>query len=329
MDSAERLAIQGNIDGATMELAQALEIDPGNPALLERLQQMASMNTVAETLRRQEPAQGMSRLAPEKSTRSFNYQGDVKTAYDKVAQAFGLKANFDPDLPAGNVRLRLPDVDFYTAVKILTLETGTFWRALDSKSFFVMADTAEKRREFEPQIEQTFALPASASTTDISDLVRAIRDLTGITRVSQSYPNHAITVRGTVPRVRLAQQIVRNLEQAPGEVLLEIALLEVDRNKARDLGITPPASLTIYSIPPNLVNSLRTAPDLSSLLTILAQVFGGAAAIASGGLGSLAASIPPIAAFGGGKEHVPPRDYPHLPRSFPKASPWCTAVEKS
>jgi len=302
VDAAERLAIQGNLEGATLELAAALEIDPGNPAVLERLQQMASMSTASESRARQEPAEGLPQLKPARVTRSFNYQGDSKSAYEQVAQAFGLKVSFDPDLPAVNTRLRLPNVDFNTAMKVLSLETDTFWIALDPLTFLVAADSTQKRREYEPQIEQTFSLPVSANNTDIGELVRVIRDLTGITRVSQSYQNHSITVRGNVQHVRLAQQIVQNLEQAPGELLLEIDLLEVDRSTARNLGITPPASTTLYSVPPSLANSLRSAPDLTSLLTLLAQVFGGAAGIAAaGGIGSLAASIPPVAAIGGGK----------------------------
>ncbi len=302
VDAAERMAIQGNMDGATLQLAAALEIDPGNPAVLERLQQMSSMSNATQVSARLEPPAGLPQLAPAKVTRSFNFQGDLKSAYEQIARAFNLKVTFDPDLPATTTRLRLPELDFYTAVKVLSLETGTFWRALDSQTFFVAADTAEKRREFEPQVEQTFPLPASVSTTDVGEVVRAIRDLTGITRVSQSYQNHSITVRGTVPRVRLAQEIVQNLEQAPGELLLEIDLLEVDRSNARNLGITPPTSLSLYSVPPSLANSLRSAPDLTSLLTLLAQVFGGAAGLAAaGGIASLASAIPPIAAIGGGK----------------------------
>jgi len=301
VDAAERLAIQGNLDGATTELAQALEIDPGNSALLERLQQIASMNEAKVTAAQTEPAAGLPVLTPAKITRTFNFQGDLKTAYENVAQSFGLKVIFDPDLPARSVRLRLPEVDFYTTTKVLGLESGTFWHAIDSKTFLVAADSTQKRRDFDAQVEQTFVLPVSATTTDIGELVRVIRELTGITRVSQSYQNHAITVRGNVQHVRLARQIIQNLEQPPGELLLEIALLEVDRSKARNLGITPPASTSIYYVPPALANSLRSAPDLSSLLTLLAQVFGGAASVASGGLASLAASVPAVIAFGGGK----------------------------
>jgi type II secretory pathway component GspD/PulD (secretin) len=302
LDGAERMAVEGNIDGATQELAAALEIDPGNPAIIERLQQIGSMKESLTGERRAEPPIGLPQIVPLKINKSFNLQTDVKAAYEQVAQAYGLKASFDPDLQARNTRLRLQDVDFYTAMKVLGMETGTFWNAVDSKQFFVAADTVEKRRLFDPEIEETIPLTSSVTTAELGDVARAVRELTGLTRISQSNANHSITVRGTVQRVRLADEIVRNLEHGPGEVLLEIDLLEVDRTNATNLGINWPASQRLVPVPANLANSLRSAPDLTSLLTLLAQIFGGpAGALASGGIASLASSIPAVAAIGGGK----------------------------
>jgi type II secretory pathway component GspD/PulD (secretin) len=302
LDGAERLAVEGNIDGATQQLAAALEIDPGNPAILERLQQIGSMKETPTGEQRADPPEGLPQIAPEKTNKSFNLQTDVKSAYEQVAQAFGVKASFDPDLQARSTRLHLQDVDFYTAMKVLGMETGTFWNAVDSKQIFVAADTAEKRRLFDPEIEQTFPLTSSVTPTEVGEVVRAIRELTGITHVNQSNSNHSITVRGTVQRVHLAEGIVRNLEHGPGEVLLEIDLLEVDRTNATKLGITPPSNQRLVPVPANLANSLRSAPDLTSLLTLLAQVFGGpAGALGAGGISSLASSIPGVAAIGGGK----------------------------
>ena len=302
LDGAERLAVEGNIDGATEQLAAALEIDPGNPAILERLQQIGSMKESPTGEWRPDAAEGLPQVAPDKANKSFNLQTDVKSAYEQVAQAFGLKASFDPDLQARNTRLQLQSVDFYTAMKVLGMETGTFWNAVDSKQFFVAPDTAEKRRLLDPEIEQTIPLTASVTSTEIGEVVRVVRDLTGLTHVNQSNAEHSITVRGTVQRVHLAEEIIRNLEHGPGEVLLEIDLLEVDRTNARNLGISWPASQKLVPVPANLANSLRSAPDLTSLLTLLAQVFGGAAgALAAGGISSLASSIPAVAAIGGGK----------------------------
>jgi hypothetical protein len=297
-ENAERLSLEGNLQGAAQQLAAALHIDPSNTTLLERLQQMEAMRSQAKDLPVEEPPAGLPQAVPDKVKRSFHFQTDLRGAYEQVAAAYGIKASFDPDLPARTVKLRLENVDFDTAMKVLNAESGTFWRALNPKLIFVAADTAEKRKEFEPEMEQTFVLPDSVTPTEMTDVVRAVRDLTGTQRIEQSLNSHSVTIRDTVPRVRLAGAVIQDLERARGEVLLELDFLEVDRNNAAKYGITPPSKLSLYSVPPNLAEALRSAPSYSALLTLLASIFG---AVATGGVTSLASAIPPIAAIGGGK----------------------------
>src|SRR5215469_3614875 len=302
VENAERLALQSELEGATEQLAAALQIDPGNTMVLERLQQMESMRDENKDRLPEEPAQGLTKVFPERVTRSFHLQMDLRGAYENVTAAYGIKASFDPDLPSRIVKLHLDNVDFQTAMTVLTAESGTFWRPVNSKLIFVAADTAEKRKQFDQEVEQTFALPASVTTTEMSDLVRALRELTGVQHIQQSIPAHTVTIRDTVSRVHLAGAMIQQLEHAPGEVVLEIDFLEVDRTNAMKLGITPPSKISLIAVSPTLANQLKTAPSLTALLTLLASVFGGPiGAAASGGLGSLASAIPPVAAIGGGK----------------------------
>jgi len=302
VENAERLGLQSDLDGATEQLALALQIDPGNTIVLERMQQMQSMRDENRDRLPEEPPQGLAKVFPDKVTRSFHLQTDLRSAYEQVAEAYGIKASFDPDLPSRVVKFHLENVDFETVMTVLTAQTGTFWRPLNPKLIFVAADTTEKRKQFDQEVEQTFALPASVSTTEMSDLVRALRELTGVQHVQQSVAAHTITIRDTVPRVHLAGALIQQLEHAPGEVLLEIDFLEVDRSNASKLGITPPSQTRLISVDSVLARQLRSAPTLTALLTLLASVFGGPlGAAAAGGLGSLASAIPPIAAIGGGK----------------------------
>jgi len=57
--------------------------------------------------------------------------------------------------------------------------------------------------------------------------------------------------------------------------MLEIEILEVDRNKARDLGITPPASEQLIGLNTNDLNKLKSSTNLTNLLTNIQQVFAG------------------------------------------------------
>src|SRR5208337_864476 len=127
-------------------------------------------------------------------------------------------------------------------------------------------------------------------------------ELTGAQHLQQSVESRSITIRDTVQRVRLAGDIIEQLEHERGEVLLEIDLLEVDRTNATKLGITPPASASLYTIPPNLIQQVKSAPSITALLTLLASIFGGPIGAASAsGITSLASAIPSLAAIGGGR----------------------------
>ncbi len=302
VNAAERLAIDGDMNGATHAMGMALQIDPSSSALQERLEQLAAMRgpgSSTDGLPPELPTEGLPVLQPQKVTHSFNLRAtDVRNAYEQVATVYGIKVVFDPELPARNVRLRLNDTDFDTAMKVLTAQTGTFWRPVDKQLIFVSADTAEKRKAYDLEMEQTFPLSASLDATEIADLVRVVREMTGIQHIQPSIAAHTVSVRDTVQRVRLAGNIIRAVEQTRGELLLDFDFLEVNRDNALKLGITPPSNIRLIPLDTNLAQQVRSANSLTQLLTLVASVFG---TVATGGGASLAALIPPFAAIGGGK----------------------------
>ena len=55
--------------------------------------------------------------------------------------------------------------------------------------------------------------------------------------------------------------------------MLDIELLEVDRNVARTLGITPPSSVQAFPLNSREVAQLEQATDLNNLLTLVSQLF--------------------------------------------------------
>ena len=270
VDAAERLAIEGHVPQAKEELATAMRIDPTNKVVAERYAQMESMRDDLPVA----PAQieGMPQLKPRPEKHSFDLRGDTRSVYEQVAAAYGIKATFDPDVASRQVRVQVENVDFGTAMTILGSQTGTFWRPVNETLIFIAADTAEKRRQFALQAEQTIPLPSSASTEEMTELLRLLREITGTTRLELDTRAHSITMRDAPERLALARELIRQLETARGELMLEIELLEVDRNKAQKLGITPPSSSQAFLITPNDVRNLQKATDLQNALTILGQL---------------------------------------------------------
>ncbi|HXC86731.1 MAG TPA: FG-GAP-like repeat-containing protein [Candidatus Cybelea sp.] len=301
VDAAERDALAGHADVATEELAKALLIDPGNTIVAERLKQMNEMKDepLAKPDRRIE---GFPELKPLSPKQDLNLRGDSKTVYEQLGQLFGIKVVFDPELAARTVRLHADNVDFTTALKILSAETGTFSRPLTSTLLFVAQDTLEKRRQYAAEAEQTFVLPESVGTEEMTELVRVLREMTGSTRVQLDSQSRALSIRDTPERLMLAGEIIRQAEKSRGEILLEIEILEVDRNKAFTLGLLPPSSAELISLTPSLISQLQQAQNLSTLITLLASIFGsGSSSSTAGSSLNLSSLIPPLTVVGGGK----------------------------
>ena len=289
MEAAERDALSGLLTEATEELAAALRIDPGNTIVEERFGQLTAMEDSPHA-KSAAKISGLPKLQPQLVKRKLDLRGDTRTVYEQMATLFGVKVSFDPDILARNVRLRLDDVDFYTGMSILGGQTGTFWRPLNPTMVFVAPDTAEKRRQYGLQAEQTFPLSAAVGPEEVTELLRILRDITGGTRIDIDTRSRTITMRDSPERLALAGELIQQLERARGEVMLEIEFLEVDRNKARALGITPPASSQLISLNTNDVNKLKSSTTLTNLLTNIQQIFAGKGF----------SSVPSVVALGGG-----------------------------
>ena len=295
VDSAEREAIAGNISGARALLTQALEIDPNYAVARERLAELTPTPEEIEAAKGPRLA-GLPRLILRPGTQSFDYRGTTRGAYEEIGRQFGVKMVFDGDLLDRSIRFQVPPLDFDTAVMVLSRQTRTFTRVVDAHTMFVTEDTPQKEKDYTLEVEKELLLPASASADEMNEAVRMIREMTGITRTQLNTATRTLTVRSTEQNVALAQTLLGQIEQPHGELMLEIEILELDRTLADLLGITPPASQTIYALTVPQIEELEAAQNIGTLIQILNTIFGSSA-------GSSAASsiVPSLIAFGGGK----------------------------
>ena len=288
MEGAERELLAGNNPGAQTELRTAISLDPSYKAARERLAQVVSMDPPQQQAAKKERAMAAPvKLTITPGTHTFDLHGDTQSVYTAVAQQFGLIAQVDSDLPPGRtVRFRLSDVDFETALNVLAAQTHTFWAPYDTTRIIVADDQPAKRKQFEPLAVRTFILPASISDEDMTNTLRVIREIVGITRTSLNVTTREITVRDTPKNIEVASQLIDQIEQGRGELVLEVELLEVDRNAARDLGITPSTTASVVPLTKSEITQLQQAQSTQALTALIQSIFG----TSGGGLGGL---LPP------------------------------------
>ncbi len=66
-----------------------------------------------------------------------------------------------------------------------------------------------------------------------------------VSRIQQLPSQGAIVVRGTPDQIAMAQKLVDDLDKAKPEVVVEVAIMQVSRDKMRNLGINPPTSTSV------------------------------------------------------------------------------------
>lgn len=309
VDAAERDALASRFDDARKELFIAQSLDPTNDVIRERLAEFLAEQTPSSPPERPEFA-GVPQLNYPKGTHNFSYNGDTRGAYDEIARQFGLRDSFDPELPSRQVRLAVNDIDFPAVMRLMGDMTGTFWRPVSTKMFFVAQDTPQKRRDFDAQAVRTILLPASATPDDMTETLRVVRDIAGISRASLDTSAHAITLRASPQQLELASSIIDGIEQPLGEMVLELEVLEVDKNSAHQLGVVPPSKVEAFALSPQEI--AEATSSASGLVAVISQVFGLPTSLSglsptqiAGLLGSgnlnVNSLIPPVIAFGGGE----------------------------
>jgi general secretion pathway protein D len=196
--------------------------------------------------KRMEEAAGPVELAPIAQTPiTLKLTEDAKTVYETIGKLAGINVLFDPDYTSKRIRVDLNGVTLQEALEITALESKTFWRPVTPNTIFVAADTPAKRKELEQSVIRTFYLTNLSQPNELQDLVNILRTLLDTQRLQQFPSQQAVVVRGTPDQIAMAEKLIGDLDKGRPEVVVEVAIMQVSRDKLRNLGIQPPASVTV------------------------------------------------------------------------------------
>src|SRR5208282_2926209 len=215
--------------------------------------------------KRMEEAQGPVELATISNIPiTIKATDDSKVIYETVGKLAGINVLFDPDYTSRRIKIELNGVTLEEALEIIALESKTFWRPVTPNTIFIAADNPAKRKDLEQSVIKTFYLANLSQPTELQDVVNAMRQILEISRIQPLPSQGAIVVRGTPDQIALAEKLVGDLDKAKAEVIVDVAVLQINRDKSRTLGINPPTSATV-ALQNNITNTSTTTGTTSSL----------------------------------------------------------------
>jgi general secretion pathway protein D len=260
----------GRLDESLVEFQKAVDIDPSSAIARQEILRTQMMIDEAKNARPQahvgappinrrlQEAAGPVELATMPNIPiNLKITEDTKVIYETVGRLAGLNVLFDPDYTSRRIKVELNSVSLEEALEIIAMESKTFWRPVTPNTVFIAADNPAKRKEVEQSVVKTFYLANLSQPTELQDVVNALRQILEISRLQPLPSEGAIVVRGTPDQIALAEKLVNDLDKSKPEVIVDVAIMQISRDKTRNLGINPPTSATVQ-LQPN-INTTTTS----------------------------------------------------------------------
>jgi general secretion pathway protein D len=272
---------KNDLQGAVAEFQRALLIDPSSSVAEQELQRtvdmIAEVNHTNDMAAEPQPETGEQPLAsapPELKPLSsapitLTMTNDSKMVFDTIAKLAGLTVIYDPDFTGKQIKSQLNNVTLQQALDITALQAKAFWKPVTENIIFVIPDQPQKRRDYEEEVVKTFYLGNTVAAQDITEIITGLRQLLDMKRLQQLNSQNAIIARDTPDKLALAEKMIRDVDKAKPEVVIEVEVLQARTDRLRDLGILPGQSASIAINPNSTTTSGSTTTTTTTQNTTL------------------------------------------------------------
>ena len=256
--SPGNLRAQAGIDAVRADLdqlnavreAQAL-FDAGKPGeALEKtkavLKQNPSQKAAQALLRRIEEA-GMKSREPQlraeyKKPVTLEFRdAPLKSVFDVLSQSSGINFIFDHDVrPDLRATILLRDTSLEDALNFLLVTNQLEKKVLNENTILVYPNVPNKARDYQELVIRSFYV----GNADVKQTLNLVKTVIKTRDVFIDERLNLLVMRDTPEAIRIAEKLIAAQDLVDPEVILEVEVLEIDRNKLTNIGIDYPTQLS-------------------------------------------------------------------------------------
>src|SRR5271155_979072 len=252
---------KGDLQAALSEFQRALFVDPASSVAEQEIRKttdaLAENSRAAEAAALPDPEIGGQPLATmpaelkplSNAPITLTMSNDAKMVFDTIGKLAGLTVIYDPDFTAKQIKAQLNNVTLEQALDIVSLQAKAFWKPVTENIIFVIPDQPQKRRDYEEEVVKTFYLGNTVQPQDITEIVTGLRQLLDMKRLQQLNSQNAIIARDTPDKLALAEKMIRDIDKAKPEVLIQVEVVQARTDRMRALGILPGQTASAAIVP--------------------------------------------------------------------------------
>jgi general secretion pathway protein D len=173
-------------------------------------------------------------------------EANIKIVFEALSRATGINFVLDKDIkPDTKASVFVKKMPIEDAIDMVLSSNGLQKKVLSPTSVLVYPATLQKNKDYQDLLIRNFYF-ANTSAKQCADMLRTIlkiRDVYVDERLNM------LVLRDKPEVMALAEKMIKAQDIADPEVMLEIEVIEISRNKLQQLGIGYPTSLTVLNNP--------------------------------------------------------------------------------
>jgi general secretion pathway protein D len=194
---------------------------------------------------------------------------NLRMVFEALSRTTGLNVIFDRDVRNDlKTTIFVHDASVQDTVDMILLQSQLDKKELNANTLFIYPATAAKQKEYQDLKVRIFQL----SNADGKTIQNLLKTELKIADMSLDDKTNTLVVRATANTIAVAEKIIAAHDTPDPEVMLEVEVLEVNRDRVRDLGIEWPSTFGVQT--PNTVSNLSTLLHVPlNQLTVLGAPF--------------------------------------------------------
>ena len=274
---ARDLEQKDQLDLALIEYRKALENDASNRLAAAKAVELEKtirdrieagrpkprIDTLREQARQQRPLLDPASRDPIKVT--FN-NASLRDILRTIGDMTGINVTFDQQFQDRAYTVTLDGVTLEQSLQQIMTANQKFYKVVDPRTIIVVDDTPTKHAQYDDLVVKVFYVShveAQELSQMVSTIMRVPQMAVQPTLMANKTAN-TITVRATAAVVDIIERIIRSNDKPRAEVLIDVQILEVNRQRAKQFGLNLNAYALGFTFSPEVSPPNTSSPPTSA-----------------------------------------------------------------
>ncbi|EHR68921.1 type II secretory pathway, component HofQ [Burkholderiales bacterium JOSHI_001] len=215
----------------------AAELNRADPSDLRAVQLLARVND-ADVAHRREAEVKKKADSPMAKPVSLQFRdAAIKMVFEALSRSTGINIVIDKDVKSDlRSTIFVTNVPLEEAIDLILVQNQLARRQLTPNSVLVYPATTAKQREYQDLHVRTFLL----SNADAKHVQNVLKTLLKLRDVVVDERSNAVVLREPLETLAVAEKIIASQENVEPEVMLELEVMEVSRERLTNLGVAWP-----------------------------------------------------------------------------------------